>query len=151
MYHGFHKNIKQHNCCIYIYSTRENNSEFIKMTHSEVYLCLILNTVLLPGWFIFIFFVIVVHESLFVLNSWKCEKMDIKSIHSLLERVQIREKCWKTKRKNQVWIIQVTIQYKESSLCKLLNRVIFINSTIVFSCGLSKLVFLKYLLQVSTK
>ncbi len=39
-------------------------------------------------------FAIVVHESL---NSPQCEKMDLKIIQSLLERVQICRKCWKTK------------------------------------------------------
>ncbi len=38
-------------------------------------------------------FLIVVFESL---NSPQCEKMDLKIIQSLLERVQICKRCWKT-------------------------------------------------------
>ncbi len=38
------------------------------------------------------------------------------------------------------------------NICKLLNGVIFINSTIIFSCGLHVNIFyVKYLIQVSTK
>ncbi len=39
-------------------------------------------------------FVIAVYESL---NCPQCEKMDLKIIQSLLERVQICRKYWKTK------------------------------------------------------
>ncbi len=39
-------------------------------------------------------FVIAVYESL---SCPQCEKMDLKIIQSLLERVQICRKCWKTK------------------------------------------------------
>ncbi len=39
-------------------------------------------------------FVIVVYESL---NCPQCENMDLKIIQSLLERVQICRRCWKTK------------------------------------------------------
>ncbi len=38
-------------------------------------------------------FLIVVFESI---NCPQCEKMDLKIIQSLLERVQICKKCWKT-------------------------------------------------------
>ncbi len=38
-------------------------------------------------------FLIVVFESL---NCLQCEKMDLKIIQSLLERVQICKRCWKT-------------------------------------------------------
>ncbi len=38
--------------------------------------------------------VIVAYESL---SCPQCEKMDLKIIQSLLERVQIHKKCWKTK------------------------------------------------------
>ncbi len=38
-------------------------------------------------------FLIVVFESI---NCPQCEKMDLKIIQSLLERVQICQKCWKT-------------------------------------------------------
>ncbi len=38
-------------------------------------------------------FLIVVFESL---NCPQCEKMDLKIIQSLLERVQICNRCWKT-------------------------------------------------------
>ncbi len=51
-----------------------------------------------------------------------------------------------------LWIIQVATQYKELSVCKLLNGVIFINSTIMFSCGLHVNIFnVKYIIQASTK
>ncbi len=38
-------------------------------------------------------FLIVVFESL---NCPRCEKMDLKIIQSLLERVQICKRCWET-------------------------------------------------------
>ncbi len=58
------------------------------------------------------------------LSCPRCEKMDLKIIPSLLEL----------------------------SVCKLLNGVIFINSAILFSCGLHVNIFyVKYLIQVCTK
>ncbi len=40
-------------------------------------------------------FLIVVFESL---NCPQCEKMDLKIIQSLLERVQLCKRCWKTEK-----------------------------------------------------
>ncbi len=55
-------------------------------------------------------------------------------------------------KKTQLWIIQVTTQYEELSIYKLLNGVVFIKSTIIFSCGLHVNIFyVKYLIQISTK
>ncbi len=54
-------------------------------------------------------------------------------------------------KQTQLWIIQITTVLR-INVCKLLNGVIFINSTIIFSCGLHVNIFyVKYFIQVSTK
>ncbi len=83
--------------------------------------------------------------------------MDFKIIQSMLERVQICRRCWKTKecagaggtaqdqqgtheqlsqnRKTVVDHPGNDTQYYDLRVCKLLNGVIFTNSVIILSCG----------------
>ncbi len=93
-------------------------------------------------------------------NYPPCEKINLKIIQSLLERVQICRNRWKTKecagavgffwRTADSWTAQQQLslnrktvvdhpgnntRYSDSRVCKLLNRVIFINSVIILSCG----------------
>ncbi len=85
----------------------------------------------LTAWFFLLEHQWVFESSAIVANEFlscpRCEKMDLK--------IKTRD-SWTTITKQKNTAVDHSGNNTVSSVCKLLNRVIFINSTIIFSCGL---------------
>ncbi len=86
-------------------------------------------------------------------NLWELKDFFLKNSRQFNCSGSTRDSCTNiTKQKIQLWIIQLTTQYESSGVNFLMGSH-FINSNLIFSCGLLNvnIFYVKYLIQVSTK